>query len=119
MTFTNYGKNQLALLFGGSTTSIPGFMLIGSGSGITAVTNGSLINGVDSQTFTSTTYPTAYKVKRQADWNSVEMSGTQLREFGQSTGSNISGAVWTRTNIPAITFDGTNELRIEEAILIY
>lgn len=120
MVFTNYGKNRLALLLGGSSTSVPEFMLIGIGSGTALITNGSLINGRDAQAFTEITYPSLYKVKRQTDWNSIEMSGIQLREFGQTIGSNVtSGLIWTRTNIPALTFDGTNELRIEEGIVIF
>lgn len=118
MTVLNYAKNRIALLIGGSSTAVPGYMLIGSGSGTVALTQGSLFNGVDGQAVTTISYPSNYKIKFQGDWNSVEMSGIQLREFGISTGSTPTGSVWTRTNIPAITFQGSNELRIEETITV-
>jgi len=116
---TNYGKNRVALLVGGSATNYPTYFLLGIGSGTAAVTQTTLISGSDAQIFTSTTYPTAYKVTFQGDWNSVEMSGIQLREFGVSSGSIVNGSVWSRTALPALTFDGTNELRIESTWEVY
>ena len=40
----------------------------------------------------------------------------QLREFGMTiSGTGLTGSIWSRTGLAdAITFDGTNELRIEE-----
>ena len=51
------------------------------------------------------------------DWNSVEISGLILREFGLfTTGTALNGSLWAREAFPAITFNGTNELRVENNI---
>jgi hypothetical protein len=48
------------------------------------------------------------------------MSGLVLREFGLTvSGAGNTGSVWSRTGMPAIIFDGTNELRIEEIWEVY
>jgi len=114
MTITNYGGNRIALLIGGSITNIPESFFIGTGSGIPKLTDTTLIDGKDVQKFTSTTYPSSTKITYQGDWNSIEMSGIQLREFGIGTGSIATGSIWSRTSLPALNFDGTNELRIIE-----
>lgn len=56
-------------------------------------------------------FATARKVTFQGDYNSVQMSGVQLAEFGlfQSGASNI-GSTWFRASFNPLTFDGTNEL---------
>ena len=111
---TNYGGNRIALLIGGSSTNIIDHFFIGKGSGTVSLTDTTLISGADSQAFTSTTYPSSQKISFQGDWNSVEMSGIQLKEFGLGSGTNATGSVWSRTSLPTLTFDGTNELRIAE-----
>ena len=119
MVITNLGKNKIALFVGGSTTTPPAYFAIGSGSGTAAVTDTALIHAVDGQAFTSTDVDTSQKVTWQGDWSSNEMSGIQLREFGVKVEAGTTGSVWSRTAFPALTFDGTNELRIEETIEIY
>lgn len=119
MVVTNYGKNRIILFLGGSSTYIPSSVFIGKGSGISLVTDTTLISGTDAQLFTTTSYPTSYKTKWQADWNSVEMSGIQLTEYGIGSGIDAIGSVWSRTSIPSLTFDGTNELRIETVWNVY
>lgn len=114
MTVMNYTKNQTALILGGSVTDIPTYFILGSGSGTTSPTDPSLVSPTDTQSFTQTTFPATQKIKWQGDWNSIEMSGTSLKEFGIKVGSQLTGSVLSRTGIPALTFDGTNELRIEE-----
>jgi len=115
MSILNYTKNVLTLTLGGSTSMYPSYMMIGSGSGTYAATQTSLIAPRDRQLVTATSYPTSTSVKWQGDWTSVEISGTQLREFGMTgSASALTGSMWSRSTFPAITFDGTNELRIEE-----
>ena len=118
--FLNQGKSKVALFIGGSSTEIPNSFIIGTGSGVVTATQTSLIAASDSQLFTSTDATTPYKVKWTADWNSVEMSGIQLREFAVAgSGSGVGGPIWSRTSLPAVTFDGTNELRIVENWVVY
>lgn len=115
MVITNYGKNQTSMLIGGSHTIIPEYFIIGSGSGVALATDTSLQFAVDRQTFTATTYPANQKITQQGDWNSIEMSGIQLQQFGiVPSGTGVTGSIWSKTSLPALTFDGTNELRIEE-----
>ncbi len=118
--FTNYGREQMTLVMGGSITDIPEATLIGTGSGVEVVTQSGLITPVDRQSFTDTTYPSAQSVRKQTDWNSVEMSGIQLQEFGMTgSGSGAQGLVWDRNALPALTFNGTNELRVESTTEVF
>lgn len=120
MTVTNFGRNRTTLLLGGSITENLEYFKIGSGSGTAAITDTDLIHSVDRQAFTATTYPSSRKVKLQGDWNTVEMSGIQLREFGLThSGTALTGSVWSRTSLPGLTFDGTNELRCETTIELF
>ena len=112
MTILNNGKQDLIFLIGGSITSIPTYIHIGSGSGVTNIAAGSLRAFEDAQIRSSPTYPAVNKVKITADWNSVEMSGLELTEFGLAKAA--TGSIYSRTSLPNINFDGSNELRIEE-----
>lgn len=114
MVVNNYAKNQISLFIGGSNTEYIDTFVIGTGSGVATVSQNELISVSDAQSITSVNYPSAAKVKWQADWNSVEMSGIQLKEFGTKSGTGLTGSIWSRTSIPSLNFDGTNELRIEE-----
>lgn len=120
MTVTNYTKNRVTLLLGGSIAEEPSNMAIGVGSSIVSPTNETLVSGTDTQPYTNTSYPNTNKIKWQFDWNSIEMSGIQLSEFGMmQSGTSATGSVWSRSVIPSLTFDGTNELRIEETWEVY
>lgn len=111
----NWAKQTTAFLIGGSTTTIPTYFIIGSGSGTVVASQVELFNPVDRQAFTSSDLTTLYKIKYTGDWNSIEMSGIQLREVGITiSGPALTGSIWSKVNFPSITFDGTNELRIEE-----
>ena len=116
----NWGKQQVALLVGGSITSYPTWFMIGSGSGTVVATQTSLINPFDRQAITAVDNSTINKTKWTGDWTSVEMSGNSLREFGIClSGATTTGSMWSRIGLPAISFDGTNELRIEETWEVY
>ena len=115
MVVTDYAKNKVNLFLGGSQTDFPQYYIIGSGSGIAIGGDTELVHPVDRQSFTETTFPTSQKVTDQGDWNSVEISGIQLRQFGKTgSGVGLTGSMWSIVSLPALTFDGTNELRIEE-----
>lgn len=120
MGITDYAKSRTALLIGGSTVNVPTYFVIGSGSGTFASSQTTLIAEEDRQAVTSTDLTSTYKVIYQGDWNAVEMSGLTLNEFGLiGSASASTGSIWSRTNLPSITFDGTNELRIQETVEIY
>ena len=109
------GKQQVALILGGSTTIVPTYFIIGTGSSTVASGNTSLVTATDRQAITGSDVSTLFKVAYTGDWNSIEMSGTQLTEFGMvPSGGGLTGSIWSRSVIPSITFDGTNELRIQE-----
>ena len=117
---TNWAKSQVPLILGGSSTIVPTYFIIGTGSSTVAVGNTTLATATDRQAITGSDVSTTYKVKYTGDWTSVEMSGTQLTEFGMIiSGGGLTGSIWSRVYFPAITFDGTNELRAEETWEIY
>jgi len=96
------------------------YITIGSGSGTVANTDTTLNHEMDRQSITAAYSGTLYRVKFQGDWNSMEMSGLTLKEWGLiGSYTALTGSVYTHTVLPSISFDGTNELRIEETIIIY
>lgn len=111
---TNYCKNRMTLLLGGSITTTPNFFEIGNGSGILS-TNSVQLNSSEDKQLAIITYPSARKIQFQGDWTSYEMSGLQLSEFGITmSGTSLNGSMWSITQIPSTNFDGTNELQIKE-----
>ena len=111
----NRGKSEMALVLGGSSTIVPTYFIIGTGSSTVAVGNTSLVTASDRQAITGSDVSTTFKVRYTGDWTSTEMSGTVLTEFGMiPSGGALTGSIWSRSVIPGITFDGTNELRVEE-----
>ena len=116
----DWEKKQVALYLAGSHNNYPNFFMIGSGSGTVLSTQLTLINAVDRQSMTSIIGSTSYKVKYIGDWNSVELSGLTIKEFGVClSGTGTTGSMWSRTGFPGITFDGTAEMRIEETQEVY
>lgn len=114
MTITNFAKNQISLLIGGSSIGSITQMLIGAGSSTVQTSDTSLIDSFDKQAVTQITFPSTNKISWQFDWNSVEVSGNTLSEFGLvKSGAGLTGSLWSRDVIPSLEFDGTNELRIE------
>lgn len=114
MVITNYGKEQIALRIG-SDINIPVAFGIGTGSTTSSPSDLVLVNESDKQNFSLVNLSGVRTLTFQGDWNSVEMSGIQLAEwaiFSQSASS--TGSVWSREAFTPITFDGTNELQIEE-----
>jgi len=118
MVFTSYGRQDIIYLIGGSITGgsqIPLYCGIGSGSGTAIVTDVKLYNEESRHAFTETSYPSAQKIKFTTDWNSVEMSGLNLSEFGIfKSGTALTGSLWSRSSLPNVNFQGNTELRIEE-----
>ena len=120
MAILDYAKREVAFLIGGSTTGSIGNVLIGTGSSTILSTDTELVTPSDRQDVTSITFPSLRKVNWQFDWNSVEMSGTTLSEFGMlASGAGLTGSLWSRNIIPSLVFDGTNELRIDTLFEVF
>ena len=120
MTTLNYMKNRMNLLLGGSINETIEYFMIGTGSSTITVADTTLLTAVDRQLITSHSYTSLVKDKFQGNWNSTTLSGLNISEFGLCTsGATTTGSMWTRTVIPTITFDGTNELLIEEELEVF
>jgi len=121
MVVTTYGKAQAALRLGSNIQTI-GWVAVGSGSGAVGTGNINLVAEIDRNAFTSDgiDYSSARKIAFASRFTSVEMSGTQLREFGAfSTGTANTGSLWNREGFAAVNFDGTNELEVEISYEVY
>ena len=127
MGMLDTGRSGLALLLVGSAQT-PNYMGIGSGSGIFVVTQTQLIYEntlpANRRLWTSRSISTTKEVAYIFDWNSVEMSGLKISEFGISNGSiataqSVSGTMWTRDIINTITFDGTSEIQIQLTLQVF
>lgn len=114
MVCTLISKSGVALMLGSLSSTKPTYMRIGSGSGAELNSLTGLYAEIGSpKTFVSTDITTLRKVTWQADWTSVEMSGLGLREFILSIGS-AGTEPYSYNNLgDAVSFDGTNELRVE------
>ena len=116
---TTAGAELLALRLGSNIPAL-GWMAIGSGSGTAAVGNKALVAETDRNAFSSLDYSTARKMLMTADFSSVEMSGTNLREFGAGNFAGAAtGSLWNREGFPSISFDGSNELQIQLTYEVY
>ena len=121
MVFTTIGQSGTLLAIGSLSPNRPQYLAIGSGSG-TALASNVVLLGEELRTSpTSTTLdiPTL-SVQYIADWNSVQMSGIGLREFGMFSDSVAStGSLWSRDAFSAVEFDGTNELQVQLTYEMY
>ena len=120
MVFTNSGKQFVAWSLGSDVGKYVNYIGIGDGSGTALVSDVSLVNEINRTEITgSPSFTQARKVTFQADFNSVQMSGLNLTEFGLfDTGSStgFTGSLWQREGFAAESFDGTNELQIISTI---
>jgi hypothetical protein len=117
--FTNYGKQAVTWSLGSNlSNNYISYFNVGSGSGTALVSNTTLINEWKRFGLTgSPDFTTNRKVTFTGDLNSVQASGLILSEFGLiSSGTALTGSNWTRETLGSITFDGTNELRVEYSL---
>jgi len=116
MPFTNAGKQFVTWGLGSDVQMYVGHIGIGSGSGTAATTNVTLQNEVNRQAITgSPDFTTVRKVTFQGDFNSIQMSGIHLTEFGLfdvASGTGFTGSTWQREAFGSIVFDGSNETQI-------
>lgn len=115
MVLTNYAKQAVAWGIGSDiTNNYIQYCAIGSGSGAVLATDTTMVAETQRNTLTgSPNFTEVRKVGFQADFNSVEMSGTTLFEFGfLASGPALGGSIWQREGFGSIVFDGTSELQI-------
>ena len=117
MTMTNYSAQALTWALG---SNLPNnyiqYFAVGSGSGTAVVTNTTLAGETGSRvliTGSPEQKSAALTPLTQGDFNTIQMSGIQLTEFGLfASGASQTGSVWQREAFSSITFDGTNELQV-------
>lgn len=123
MTFTTYGREQIAYRIGSQTSNYVRYFGAGTGSKVESNSNGLL--GSDWARFEITGSPffESRKVTFTGDLNSIQSSGLILTEFGLFSesgtivGNRAIGSTWTRNALAgSIVCDGTIELKFEEAI---
>lgn len=115
MVITNAGAQAITYAIGSNiSNNYIQYCAIGTGSGTALVTESTLINEVDRNPLTgSPNFAEARKVQFQSDFNSFEMSGVTLTEFGFTpSGASQVGSIWQIERIGSIVFDGTNELQV-------
>jgi hypothetical protein len=118
MSVTEIGRSGTALLLSPSG-SRPTYMLIGTGSQTESESVTVMGSETLRQQFSQITISSVKKITWTTDFSSVQMSGTNFREFGLNTGS-PGTELWHYVNLGnAINFDGSNELRIELAWIVY
>jgi len=120
MVITTYAKSGLGLLMTGSGIP-PAYCGVGTGSAAEVTTLGSLITPFGARNLWSERDPsTVNEVNWIFNYDSVTMSGCNLKEFGMGV-SIASGAndLWNREGFAAINFDGTNELQISITYQIF
>ena len=120
MVFTNAGKQFVAWGLGSDIGAFIGYVGVGSGSGTALVTDTTLIAERDRVAVTgSPDFGESRKITLQGDFNSLQMSGITLTEFGlfnEASGTGFPGSIWLREGFGSIVFDGTNELQISTSL---
>lgn len=111
---TIYGKSGTALLFVPGSANPPAYCEIGSGSGTKSDLTSGLVAPLIRKAFTTTSLAIAREFTNSTDFTNTEMSGIGLRETGVfSSGPLGSGTSWSAEGFSEITFDGSNDLRVE------
>ncbi len=117
MAISTYAKQVVMALIGGSPSQPnlgSGYLAIGSGSGTITVATTGLLNYWDRNQFTggSVDLTTAQQMTMLTDFNSVELSGLTMRQFGVFVEAS-GGKAWQVESTTATNFNGTQELQIE------
>jgi len=116
MVFTNAGRQFVAWGLGSNLGKFIAHTAVGDGSGTALVTNTTLVSERNRTSITgSPDFSTAQKATFQADFNSVQMSGINLTEFGltdTTSGTSQAGSMWQREAFGSVVFDGSNELQV-------
>lgn len=119
MVVTDFTRETIAVALGSDVTSqFISYFAVGSGTTSASTSDTTLEN--EWSRFVQTGNPdftTSKKVTFSGDLSTVEASGLILSEFGvMASGAALTGSIWTRDVVGSVTFDGTNELKIEVAL---
>jgi len=119
MVFTNVGAEEIAVLLGSDTGTYIKAYGIGIGSATDSITSTVLESESQRRAITGNPTFSSQITTFQGDFNSVQMSGTDLTEFGLFPDVDAdAGSLWFKQTIGSIGFDGTNELQISTAIRV-
>jgi len=120
MPFTNFGVQASVWNMGSSiSNNYIQYYGIGIGSATSLITDVILSNetGLKTAITGSPDFTFARKVTFIGNFNSVQMSGVQLAEYGLfASGTAGVGSIWFRESFSHLTFDGTNELELSATI---
>ncbi len=121
MGISNHAREQTAFRLGSNVDNLgSGFIAIGSASGALTVNTTGLLHYFDTADLSdgrnqvtggSVDFATAQEMTMTVDFNSVQMSGLVLRQFGTFI-ENSGGRAWFVENTADQTFDGNQELQI-------
>jgi hypothetical protein len=111
MSFTDIGKSGCAISLGSYTGDW--WCAVGTGSKAVDSTRSGLVTQFDRNAITgSPNYSTINKILFTGDFNSSEMSGATLTEFGIFDLTS-GGQAWQVEGFSGCNFDGTQELQVE------
>jgi hypothetical protein len=101
--------------------SFPQYAVLGNGSETFNPAVGSIIAEIGSRSIWFTRdITTVGEVNFEFQYNSIQMSGITLKEFGLAVGSTTNAQdLWNRETIPSTLFDGSNELIIDYKLKVF
>ena len=112
MAITDNGVAAIAAIIGNSGLSVPGYFAVGSGNTAESSSDTTLDHEYDRNSVTSTDLDVANNVTWVGDFNSTEVSGLTMVEFGLFN-SGTGGNLFHREVIGSIAFEGDRELQIQ------
>ena len=117
MVLTDIGRDFIAKAIGGSGASI-GSVAVGTGSAAVNISRSGLITESIRNPFSTIDYSVDKEVIFTGEFNSLELSGLSITEFGSAHLSS-GGQLWNVEGFPGINFTGNNELQVEVTFQIY
>jgi hypothetical protein len=113
---TNVGISGAARRLGGYSSGTF-WVMLGSVSGTTAVTTtgltGAVAHGKSAKQTGSCDISVLNKFTLLNDFDSITISGFNVKQFGFMVGSKTLQTLWQIETISGVQFDGTNELQTE------
>ena len=110
---TTDGLNTMAALVGGSGAA-PSHIAIGTGSATVSIGDTTLNTETDRNIITTTDLSVSKNVTFIANFTSVEVSGTNVQEFGVFNNAVAdTGNLFNHEVIGSIAFEGDRELQIQ------
>lgn len=108
---TNTGINSIVAVMAGKL-NYPNYMAIGTGSSTVVSGNITLLTEYDRNIMTEKNTSASYTINYIADFNSSEVSGATITEYGLYS-AGTAGSMFNRQVIGSLLFDGDSELQIQ------